>query len=393
VLLAETGLPEWPDAQDEQAEGIGTSPRSYFHDVQVKKVHGHMVMLLSYWDAGWVLVNVDDPAHPQFIDDFTYPDPDTLSGVSPPEGNAHQAEFSHNNQFIIGTDEDFRPFRLIVKITSGPSADAEFLATQGGKAPIGPDTPLQGPTYFVGLACDPTALPPAPSDFAIALIERGRCSLTHTAVNVAAAGYEAAIVFNTSDPVAVSPCERIFSPRVETDIPFVVVPRSAGFALLGIAYDPEDCPGGTEPALPAIGTRGADVHVSAQFEGWGYVRLLDAQTLEQIAAYAITEALDWRFASNFGALTVHEVATDPKQNLAYLSYYAGGLRVVAFGKDGIQEVGHYIAEGGNNFWGVEVHRFPTELQGTDVLGREGEEQLILASDINSGLWIFRYTGK
>jgi hypothetical protein len=77
------------------------------------------------------------------------------------------------------------------------------------------------------------------------------------------------------------------------------------------------------------------------------------------------------------------VATDKEENLGYLSYYDAGLRVIRFGTDGIEEVGHYIAEGGSDFWGVEVHRLP---------GDETEETLILGSDRDSGLWIFRYTG-
>jgi hypothetical protein len=46
-------------------------------------------------------------------------------------------------------------------------------------------------------------------------------------------------------------------------------------------------------------------------------------------------------------------------------------------------VGHYIHENGNNFWGVEVHR----LRGA---GRWSGKTLILGSDRDSGLWIFRY---
>ncbi len=82
---------------------------------------------------------------------------------------------------------------------------------------------------------------------------------------------------------------------------------------------------------------------------------------------------------------MHEVAVDPNRNgSAYLSYYSGGLRVMDYNGNGMREVGHYIDEGGNNFWGVEVHRLP---------GRgAGWGSLVLASDRNSGLWIFRYTG-
>ena len=39
--------------------------------------------------------------------------------------------------------------------------------------------------------------------------------------------------------------------------------------------------------------------------------------------------MDEAFATGFGDLTVHEFATDPTENLAYSSYYAGGMRVMS----------------------------------------------------------------
>ena len=67
-------------------------------------------------------------------------------------------------------------------------------------------------------------------------------------------------------------------------------------------------------------------------------------------------------------------------NLAYSSYYAGGLRVMSFGDQGLDEVGKFIDDGGNNFWGVESVRHPTA-------GR-----LIALSDRDFGLYLMRYTG-
>jgi hypothetical protein len=111
--------------------------------------------------------------------------------------------------------------------------------------------------------------------------------------------------------------------------------------------------------------------------------------MQEIDAYAVEEALDPKYASGYGDLSVHEVAVDPRrQGLAYLSYYSAGLRVIKYGNRGITEVGHYIHENGNNFWGVEAHRL------TNARAKRFNGQtLILASDRDSGLWIFQYTGK
>lgn len=73
----------------------GNLTEVFLHDVVVKKINGHFEMLLSYWDAGYVKLNVDDPTHPTYIGDtdFTDPDPEAAeSGLTvPPEGNGHQA--------------------------------------------------------------------------------------------------------------------------------------------------------------------------------------------------------------------------------------------------------------------------------------------------------------
>ena len=68
-------------------------------------------------------------------------------------------------------------------------------------------------------------------------------------------------------------------------------------------------------------------------------------------------------------------------NVAYASYYAGGLRVVRFGDDGLQEVGRFIDEGANNLWGVE--------QFTDAAGN----RLIAGSDRDCGLYVDQPDGR
>ena len=379
--IAEVGLPNWPQAQNAQSAGMGTFPASLHHDVQVRNIGGSWRMVLSYWDAGYIVLDVDDPANPRFIEDSDFPDPDTLTAFRPPEGNAHYAEWDRTGRFLLAADEDFDPFRLQGRIASGPFSGETFTAPQGtATPPVDRDNPLVGPTYFVGRACDPLAVPAAPSDDAIAVIERGDCGFTVKAASVEARGYQGGIVFNSEagDP----PCEESIGMVVAGVIPMLgVVPRSLGFRILGITgYDPADCPDedASQPPLPSPGTPGARVDIRVLFDGWGYMRLIDANTLAEIDAYAVPEALDERFAEDFGALSIHETAADPTHDLAYLSWYDAGFRVMAFGAGGLQEVGHFIDDGGNDFWGVHVHTTP------------GGERLVLASDRDYGLYVFRY---
>ena len=111
---------------------------------------------------------------------------------------------------------------------------------------------------------------------------------------------------------------------------------------------------------------------------------LNVGKFAELDTYAIDEGHNPAFATGFGDLTVHEVATDPQNSSrAYLSYYAGGLRSLELqcttpDDCELVEVGRYLDPNGNNFWGVEA------------FVRNGET-IILGSDRDSGLWIFRVT--
>lgn len=130
-----------------------------------------------------------------------------------------------------------------------------------------------------------------------------------------------------------------------------------------------------------LGTIGEKVEGTSDFDGWGYIHLYrnEPGKLTELDAYAIPEALDPRFASGFGDLSVHEFATDPEDRLAYTSYYSGGFRAFRYGNSGLRETARFIDRGGNNFWAVEqfTHR---------------GNRLIALSDRDYGLYILDYTG-
>jgi hypothetical protein len=167
------------------------------------------------------------------------------------------------------------------------------------------------------------------------------------------------------------------------DIPFVFVDRATGLRILGQTLSTDVC----TQASPAIGSPASSVAIEAIFDGWGYVRLFETSIPNRVGVpgsiglldtFAIPESQDPAFAEGFGDLSVHEVALDPdpRKRLAYVSYYAGGFRVLKYGPLGLRQVGAFIDEGGNNFWGVEVHK---------IRG----QQYVLASDRDFGLYIFR----
>ena len=358
---------------------------SFSHDMVVDKIGQRYVMTVNYWDGGYVLLDVTDP-RPGMVKliaetDYALLDEERLArghSISP-EGNAHQAELSPNRKFMIGTDEDFNPYRVVATITSGPYSGTGYTATSASATPpIQPGTSISGTPTFVGLACAGSVSPGS----GIALIERGVCSFQEKLDTIKAAGYTSGIVFNTVR----SDCMAGVSMLAAGDIPFVFVNRLSGLQLLGVAgvTDANAC----TTASPPAGSPVSATTIESVFDGWGYVRLFgtdiprkagSAASISQIDTYAVPEAQDPAYATGFGHLSVHEVAMAPQDGLAYLSYYAAGVRVVKYGKNGIEEVGAFIDEGGSNFWGVEVWR------------DENGEEFVLASDRDFGLYVLKYT--
>ncbi len=358
----------------------------FLHDMVVKTIGGRQVMLLSYWDAGYVKIDVTDVRAPVYLGDtdFTDPDPEAAeSGYTvPPEGNGHQAEFTLDNQYVIGADEDFAPYALLARnlddgtdLTASQGSDTRKL-TQGET--------ITGPSVFVGRGCntDP-AVPAGGAGTQIAVVERGVCTFTEKVTNVInAGGYEAVLIFNRTGSDA---CNQVLGMLVEGDIPtFGVAPREQGYAIFDIEnqYDDAAClaGNGSQQAPIALGTTGDTLTFSSYFDGWGYVHLFanGGGKMTELDTYAIPEAHDPAYANGYGDLSVHEVATSHQvANRLYFSYYSGGFRVAEIENNEIVERGHFIAEAGSNFWGVEVFT-------------RGGQEYVAASDRDHGLWIFRY---
>ncbi len=361
----------------------------FHHDVIVKEIAGRQVMSISYWDGGYVLVDMTDVLNPTLLrdSDFETIDAEALeSGFSvAPEGNAHQSEFTLDNRYLIGADEDFSPYALSSRNTTD---NTSVQASSGsGTTQLTSGQTLSGTSVYVGRACiGDAAVPAGGAGSQIAVVERGVCSFTEKVASVVAAGgYEAVLIFNRTGSDA---CDGALGMSVDGAIPaFGVAPRSQGLALFGRSIEP------TCTTLPsdgsalsgiAIGTIGDALSFTSQFDGWGYVRLFKNPTtgskLQQVDTYAVPEAHDPAFAAGKGDLSVHEVATSPSRpELAYLSYYSAGLRVVKIQNDKLVEVGRFIGEGGSNLWGVQVFT-------------SGGQEYVAASDRDFCLNIFKYTG-
>ncbi len=398
--LVEVATAQGHDVMDDGANGN----QVFNHDMVVKEIGGVQTLLDSYWDSGYLKFDVTDPANPRYLGDTTFDGADPLTGLTPPEGNGHQAEFSGDNKYILGADEDFSPYRLTdFEMTTGPDAGAFPAGEFGWTVPIRTldEGTLNGPTIFGGYGCgvsddlpDPAGLTVAAGEEKIVVLERGpiegtdpednypACTFQEKADNAAAAGYDAVIIANhhTGSSFGATPDSALCGSGTGADVVGVCVGHRLMHLLFGIEPDysnPYD-----DDLEPQIGDLGEKVSTQSLFDGWGYMHLFENSNgkIREIDAHAVPESLDERFAFGFGDLSVHEFATDPNVPLAYSAYYSAGARVIAFGADGLKEVGSFIDDRGNNFWGVE--------QFTDASGN----RLIALSDRDYGLYILKYTG-
>jgi len=405
VLLSETGLLDWAVNQgaDVESSAFGDFPTS--HDMDVIKKGDEWHLMVSYWDTGWVDLDVTDPSTPTFVEDFTYAACDQVVPTAcPPEGNAHQGEWNADGSLFIGTDEDFGPTRSSCSFDSTGIGCTEF----GWTVPLATNfaSGFSGSTVYGGSGCPEdvdgngtsdrtevlSSLSPPVAD-AIAFV-RGTCFFSQKVETGELAGYDMVIIINNHAGALDGLTPNSFfaggqgSPVLGT-ASAVMIGHANGHELLGdtVEFSGDDLPG-----LGSFGdTFGAEAGV---FDGWGYARLFDADPaggFTEIGQLAIAEVSDPAFAQGFGDLTVHEVEVprgDPNEGgsnpddgvLAYFSWYAGGFRVAEYNSSGITEVGHYIDPAGNNFWGVALAE--------DSSG----DRIVLASDRDYGLFIFRYTG-
>jgi hypothetical protein len=377
-------------------------------------------LMVSDWDAGWVDVDVQDPENPVIVGETDYATCDqVVETACPPEGNAHQGEWNSDGSVFIGTDEDSSPFRLPIRVTSGALTGQVFPAGEFSftkQVASFPDGKINGPTVYGGYGCpdDAAEVPNASTlgagagEEKIIVFQRGpvgdpnhaahdACFFSEKIAMGESKGYDVVIVANHHQGAGGGEFPDAFvcgsqgSPVAGTAAGLCVGHRFMHQAF-GKAPDytfPYPSPA---PLEPTPGTLGPRIEAASEFDGWGYARLHDA-SLNEVGQYWLPEQASTDFVSGFGDLTVHEVEVprgDPDEGgpapdddkLAYFAWYSGGFRVLDFTDPAEPvEVGAFIDEGGNDLWGVALAK--------DASGN----RIILASDRDFGLYIFRYTGE
>ena len=380
VNLLDLRVPPFGVAQ-ESPKGLDSV---FAHAVSVQRAGDRYVMNATYWDGGYVLLDVTDPTpgNVSLIAQSTYAELDEEAAKRgqqiPPVGNAEHSALSPDAEYLVGADENYEALRVIGTIKSGPNAGTEFTAAWSlDSAPIDDVSGISGTPTFIGFGCPGTVQP----GNGIAIMERSAslltagsapgCSFQEKQDAIVAAGYDAGIVFNRQGPDALHQ----FLTSAKGPVPQIFVNRPTGLRLLGVPGVTDETAGTTAtPAEPVP----AAIHLKSVFQGWGYLRLfktdIRAGTMEQIDTYAIPESQNPKYATGFGNLSASHVAIDPDRRVVYATFYSGGLRVLSYGPDGLREVGAFC-EPGIDFVGVVVHRI-------------GEKNYVLVTDRNYGLYIF-----
>jgi len=405
-LLSITGALDWiPQGANLDQVETGSSAGVFNHDVWVDIIDGVPTAVVSYWDLGFVTLDVTDPANPVFLDDSTYVDPEPIVG-EPYEGNAHAAVFGGDGDYIFGGDEDFSPSSFAVSYNGvdHPAGIALFGAD--------PNT-LAGTLVWTGdEGCAAGDVPAATGPGQVALIQRGSCDFSLKGYNAEQQGYEGFVVANDAargeDLINMS-----LGALPEPQIPGVFVGYSSGEAMKA---DP-----------------GLSVSATSVYDGWGYLHIINntggdvtvpvggaasgnTEAIAQMgelgyyAPYQAVEEFDDNgnpFGTDFGDLTMHNIEADPlTQDITpgfsegprmFVSWYSLGMRALEYRpghfhdnsndegsySQNVHEVGRWIEEdGGSNFWGI--HLDTMEIDGEDT-------QVILASDRNNGLYIFTFS--
>jgi hypothetical protein len=323
---------------------------------------------LSYWDAGFINLDISDPSNPVFL------------GIAPvdltEEGNAHSVDEARGGNLLITAEEDYIPFEL--QFTSSAFTGTRPAVEGAFTKPVVelPNREMTGEVVHVGRGCPPNTPgllggDPYLSDPAgkIALIERGLCLFDNkiawaqlngaigAIVYNSAAGGEGLVLMGGDVPVAQGSPDVI---GTTVTIPGIFVQRSTGLDLAG----------GTPPVTASA---------TAVFNEWGYMKIVDNSDPAnpvQVGEWRSPGSVDETRALD-GTFTIHN--PEVRGNQVFTSWYNEGFFVIDISNPSApREIGSWSGAGAPagappvNLWSVVPHG-----------------GLLLASDRSYGLYILK----
>lgn len=338
--LSRWGIDQKPDWQmlDYADRARGNFPGIFLHSVRASS--NSQRAYLSYWDAGVIILDIQDPVQPVYLGQTPYP---ALA-----EGDAHSVVDWNDGQLLALNNEDFS--KAQAKISHPALAEPAYAHA----LPFGEklDAPLS--TEFVALeqACDPKADYP---DFAgrFVLIEMAGCSIERKFI-VAQNGKAAGLLLYANKPYQELPFGDDVDLITEFNLPMYLLSSTTAAALL------------SQPEAKAT--------IEQYFDGGGAVQFFDLSDPSkpvEIGRYNTPNSIDAKRATN---PTVHN--SEVQGQYLYASWYRDGLRMLDI-SDPSQPKEVAAWPNGNspsvNLWGVQVR-----------------DQYVYVSDFNYGLYVLEF---
>jgi hypothetical protein len=358
-----------------QYDGQGTDTLIYAHSARASA--DGMRAYVSYWDAGVLVFDLTDPAAPRLLGRTTFP-PDA-------EGNAHSAEVTADGRWLIEADEVLDVESHALRVDSPP--EVAGLVPAGGTLPGPPwtDTPsVTGALAYLGRGCPAgnwvgrvagggraDTADPYPTDPSgrIALLDRGTCPFVEKIERAKAAGAVGAVVINTADtPLTPN--------SANGPLGAFGIPRAAGERLKAALN------AGRTVAV----TLSQDLRGYGDFGGLRIWDLADPSQPRAVATYGTPRSRvdSAQGPSAPGRFSAHNPVVHG--NLLFVSWFSDGVRVLDIENPAApREIAAWVPPLGSAPEAVRNYLG----EGAQVWGVAIEGDLVVASDINSGLWVLR----
>jgi hypothetical protein len=360
----------------QEADGQGLDALIYAHGARASA--DGLRAYVAYWDAGMVILDLADPAAPRYQGRTRFP--------GDAEGNAHSSDLAHGGRVLVEADEILDVERGALRVES--PASLAGLVPAGGTLP-GPPWPetsaVTADMVYLGRGCPagdwserlgalggrvyhPDPYPGEPTG-KIALLDRGACPFDEKVERAKSAGAVGAVLINDADlPLTPS------SPR--GTLGAFGIPRTAGERLKA------ELAAGREVRV----TLSAELK---QYQDFGGLRLWDVSDPAQPRALSVYGTPRSRVdrasgPSDPGRFSAHNPVM--QGNLLYVSWFSDGLRVLDVADPtSPREIAAWVPPAGTapnavrNYLG----------DGAQVWGVAVDGDLVVASDINSGLFVLR----
>ena len=347
--------------------GLGNGPLDFAHSARAN-LDGTLAFV-SYWDLGVISLDITDPHDPVMVGRTLYP--------VGSEGEAHSvAEVftPGGGHYLLQNDEDFDPLSPVL-VGAGGAIGA------GAEPGFGPPRVWKLPGHeLAGRVARPLHQCCTPSDYTGH--PGGRIAVPRTIVshfadrlcsqarqeNVAEEVGAAAVlhdwVSNETGPIP-------FLADVDLGIPVVLADHSIAREAVEAGH----------------------VRLIGQPPSWGFIRVFDADTGEQVAKFDAAGYVHSGLRGPVGFWSVHnnEVWGDRD----YAAWYTDGVVALDIGTlDGAPPgdpvlVGRFVPEGGPSHVPGFIPDGVPVVWGVVVRPSDG---LLFVSDVNSGLWIVEPTG-